>query len=362
LLVTIPGTTTSRWWGPYGDKWEAKAITKFHNELTRYGPEVYSMMIDWDTETSNTSQVKHVANFIKNNFLATKANDRDVVIIGHSRGGIFAHDLSKSLKDEVVCRRTRCGSRVHYLMSILLDPTAATGWGDFFPSVIPGSVDKGMQYDDGKPFVPLNVTMPATIDERDILGYEHQEMQVSRCAEVALNDSCSHIEFALAYTESQHFTDDIAFLKSRKGTQGSFPKDITVSPEQGVSVLTISAPVEHHLGNIGGHVEHDTFYGYINSNLLGLPLPIINAEIIAGVDGLGVGVATTVAAANIIVSKGVEAFASVGGGGGGNAQVAVSIDAENIVQVEASIGGVVGADISLTNGGSISIGGTKIHW
>jgi hypothetical protein len=113
-------------------------------------------------------------------------------------------------------------------------------------------------------------------------------------------------------------------------------------------VLTISAPVEHHLGNIGGHVEHDTFYGYINSNLLGLPLPIINAEIIAGVDGLGVGVATTVAAANIIVSKGVEAFASVGGGGGGNAQVAVSIDAENIVQVEASIGGVVGADISLT--------------
>jgi hypothetical protein len=100
----------------------------------------------------------------------------------------------------------------------------------------------------------------------------------------------------------------------------------------------------------------------LNAELPGLPLPIINAEIIAGVDGLGVGVATTVAAANIIVSKGVEAFASVGGGGGGNAQVAVSIDAENIVQVEASIGGVVGADISLTNGGSISIGGTKIHW
>jgi hypothetical protein len=358
LLVTIPGTTTSRWWGPYGDTWEAKAIAKLHNELTRYGCEVYSMMIDWDTETSNTSQVKQVANFIKNNFLATKINDWDVVIIGHSRGGIFAHELSKYLKDEFVCRRIQCGGRVYHLMSILLDPTAATGWGDFFPSVIPVGVNKGMQYDDGKPFVPFNVTMQATIDERDILGYEHQEMQVSRCAAVALNDSCSHREFAFAYTESQHFTDDIAFLKSSKGVRGSFPKDITVSPEQSVSVLTISAPVEHHLGNIGGHVENDTFYGYINSNLLGLPIPLINAEIIAGVDGLGVGVATTVAAANIIMSaEGVAASSSVG-----NAQVSVSIDAENIVQVAGSIAGVVGGEISLTNGGSISISHTKIRW
>ena len=61
-------------------------------------------------------------------FLNTRIDKWDVVIIGHSRGGIFANDLSAKLVGY---------GKIANLHTVLLDPTATSVLADFYPMRLP---------------------------------------------------------------------------------------------------------------------------------------------------------------------------------------------------------------------------------
>lgn len=131
------------------------------------------MVVDWQTTRSINMQVDDLNRHV-DRFLRDRPVKWDVAIVGHSRGGIFAHMLAQKLS------RT---SHIAHLHILLLDPTAATiPWGDRYPSAIYStgkmSID-GTLYYDGKDFAHINVrglsadVSLGTESDKNILGYNN---------------------------------------------------------------------------------------------------------------------------------------------------------------------------------------------
>lgn len=125
------------------------------------------MYVDWHSLRQSKPQVKNLAEVVSE-FLENRTHVWDVAVVGHSRGGVFAHELSRYLvKNE----------KISNLHTLLLDPTAAPSWGDSYPSYKHTS-NKTNHYAnnliDGNKFMKY-VTVTTFSDER-ISGYDHAVM------------------------------------------------------------------------------------------------------------------------------------------------------------------------------------------
>jgi hypothetical protein len=94
------------------------------NVSAKLGGQIKYMSVDWHSANSNKRQVKALATFIRS-WLSIKRNSWDIVLVGHSRGGIFAHDLSEKLKGV---------NKINSLHTVLLDPTGSSSVSDAYPA------------------------------------------------------------------------------------------------------------------------------------------------------------------------------------------------------------------------------------
>lgn len=164
LLVVIPGFQPYRQSGDNGFAWREYA-DRLANELTAAGTPTTTLLIDWNSWGSNAQPAQTVAEEIRA-VLARQAETHDVLLFGHSRGGILAN---------VVAGKLQGFTNLGVVHEILLDPTAANLAGDRYPSSIPAGVT-GHVYDDGYAMLPVGLT-----DGLRVAGasyhYVHDEMQ-----------------------------------------------------------------------------------------------------------------------------------------------------------------------------------------
>lgn len=122
--------------------------------------------VDWQSARSLNVQVDDLAREV-NHFLKNRPVAWDVAIVGHSRGGIFAHQLVRKIVDN---------SNISQLHVMLLDPTAGVSpWGDQYPSSIPSGKASvhGSLYYDQKTFTGYSTFSIGTIGDQDIQGYNN---------------------------------------------------------------------------------------------------------------------------------------------------------------------------------------------
>jgi len=164
LFVTLSGL---QWDGNGWDKWQDSIQTEVL-KISSYQNKHF--LVHWDTEFSMREQVADLADEVKK-FLSTRKYAWDVVVIGHSRGGIFAHELSKHLVGN---------AKLNNLHTFLLDPTAATLLGDYYPTSLynksPTNHFGSLYYDDShvldlSPF-PLHFNA-AVFSDTNISGYNN---------------------------------------------------------------------------------------------------------------------------------------------------------------------------------------------
>lgn len=118
--------------------------------------------VDWDTHASNKTQVGDLADVVRD-FLRARQYAWDVVVVGHSRGGIFAHDLTRELVGN---------NKISNLHTFLLDPTAAPILADAYPRYkydASPTIHYGSLLYDGDLFA--DVSSLGTESDRDIPGY-----------------------------------------------------------------------------------------------------------------------------------------------------------------------------------------------
>ena len=126
-------------------------------------------IVSWDGLKPLRGQVKDLSKIVQK-FIQAKVQPWDVVIIGHSRGGIFAHELSESVAEM---------ANVEHTLTVLLDPTAAIPFGDTFPRRKPGGGQvKGYNFYDQKGWLAPGLPGPvATVSDQSISGYSNQTVR-----------------------------------------------------------------------------------------------------------------------------------------------------------------------------------------
>ncbi len=165
LVVSIHGFEGFDNSGHVGGKtgWQNNITTELRNYMG--DSQFKHFLVDWHSDKSNRRQSSDVADHVKN-FLDNRLYEWDVVLVGHSRGGIFAHELSKKLLGQ---------TNINSLHTVLLDPTASTSMGDIYPHSLYKSSKtphKGSFYLDGECFIDaLNLCGP-TDSDYEISGYD----------------------------------------------------------------------------------------------------------------------------------------------------------------------------------------------
>lgn len=158
LFVTIPGANF--------DNSDGRGVQTFQSDISQfirrqaldYNAAVWN--VSWDSLKPNRRQVKMLQRQIIN-FLDDQRYDWDVVIVGFSRGGIFANELALQLEGN---------ENIHYLYTVLLDPTAALSINDHYPTEAPKSnLTSNHLFYDGRPW--LGVDFNKTDADRSIHGY-----------------------------------------------------------------------------------------------------------------------------------------------------------------------------------------------
>lgn len=145
--------------------WQTILDTRIRHYALASDSQYAHFIVEWQSDESNRNQVKDLARTI-NDFLEDKKYKWDVVITGFSRGGIFAHDVSKRLADN---------DKVQNLQTVLLDPTAASPFNDIYPSSgvsVKNGKHIGYVYYDNKDFLSdLDTLNLRTISDKKIPGY-----------------------------------------------------------------------------------------------------------------------------------------------------------------------------------------------
>ena len=158
LFVSIHGAFVDNF-----DIWQEQLNDKV-NDLVAIDQQTVHFLVNWDSEYPITPQSEDLTKHIKG-FLNDKQYEWDVVLVGHSRGAIFTHLLSEELVKF---------NKVNKLYSVLIDPTAATVFGDFFPTIKPSNANRlhfGVNLFDGLGWLG-NVNIGTTAD-MNIAGYHN---------------------------------------------------------------------------------------------------------------------------------------------------------------------------------------------
>jgi len=170
--------------------------------------------VSWSASKSNLTQIKDLADQVEE-FLKDRVDAWDIVLIGFSRGGIFAHELTKHLVKF---------DNVDTLHTFLLDPTgSALIFGDEYPvkKATNSSVTHfASLYFDDRDFVYDAHIETATTGDREIDGYDNYGRRDHKF------DSDSHENFARTWmTEpTRGLARALGDVRQRKDT-GSFTED-----------------------------------------------------------------------------------------------------------------------------------------
>ena len=330
LFVMVPGACFSSNGGKceYWD-WHNALEPKILEFQNNHSSESVLMHVIWSSTQPSKIQARQVATRIKDFLRKYNGHKWDVVLFGHSRGGIFVHEISQVLNS----------GYLKNLVTILLDPTASIPMGDVYPLFKPSGVKKGIAYFDNAPFVYLNINLASTKSERPIPGYD--DFIVDSCYS---DPGCSHMKIPEDYIKSSYFANDINYIASLK-SQNREKSSYSSLETPWKNITTRDSPDENLILDIGGEIENGNFEGYVNTMLGG-------AQITAGQDGAAISISSIIGAADIALSKrGFQAGFKYK-----VADATVSINDEDLIRTRVDVAGVVIGDVSLTQGTHISVG------
>lgn len=297
------------------------------------------MKVNWHSANSNKRQVKALATFISR-WLSIKENSWDIVLVGHSRGGIFAHDLSEKLKNV---------SKINSLHTVLLDPTSSSSVSDTYPS----QLHKSSKFSNYGYFVYDNKGMIkgskfdstfGAFGDREIKGYETQ-----------LFSNSNHEEIPNDWIASSKFSDFIAHVQTIKDNQNTYLRDGPNVDE----ILVIRVNQSYADFSIG--IENGNLI--VDGEVVLTPGLSAYSNTSIGQDGVflnqGASVLVVHYSVQTVITKDHVYLAA-------NSTVAngvISISGSDGVYTSVNVLGVTGADISLNSSGfesNIVIGGTEI--
>jgi hypothetical protein len=160
LVVLVQGAHP----GKYAEyPWMTALAENLIKDLRTEGSQPYVMMVQWDTYAANTRSVPFAARAV-NRWLEERQQKWDVVLVGHSRGGIFTSELTRQISSRNVAT----------LHNVMLDPTASVGQADSYPTNVASNVTRSVVYDDGYPFAaPFMVR-----DGLAVAGAEYRRLSV----------------------------------------------------------------------------------------------------------------------------------------------------------------------------------------
>lgn len=335
-----------------------KVITLF---MSQAQAEFHYMMVDWNSLRPNGEQSRRLAKIVRY-FLDSRIQPWDIVIIGHSRGGIFAHDLSEDLSYNQHRNQRK-------LYTLLIDPTAALLLGDHFPNGKPSGVTLAKNYYDNRPLIDSNVNQLLfnVIDDRDIPNYDvnffyRQEID-------HLSDLESHSGIIFDYVRRQ-FTQDLLDVLNRKDPPRDYPQEGCRCEvvKIGDPKTLFSSNLQVEVGPFGFHMEGE----------LGIDRLQASFDVHADSSRLSASVASALVAGSIsFTHEGMSAYGSVAQVG----SIGATIDEEGldvnydtfghstqvvIEEDEVAITVTAGADSSIevsTSGAEIKLGGvTIVKW
>ncbi len=358
LFITIPGPeiSSSGGFSRGTQAWQHSAQEVISQLAVNSNPRHSQYMhfaVDWDSDETNRSQVEDIGGLVKD-FLRNRIDAWDVVVIGHSRGGIFAHDLTKELVGF---------NKIKNIHTFLLDPTAAVPMGDLYPLNLHTSswtTEYGSLFYDGELF-NFNGVFSGLFTQSDypINGYNNYNLGSSDVLFDSTHEAFGNNWVSGTNVGLSRALDDVWARKDI----GTFMPDgdsryeiIRVS----AAAIIIDANISISDGNL--NIDGIIKIGDIQASL--------NAMM--GTDGIDVSATVLLISAQVVIRDnqavvvadvGVGSFRTDISSSGIDVQVDVlDVGADlNVgsggISVSGNVGDVVSASISLTSGVSISIGG-----
>jgi hypothetical protein len=282
LFITIPGfkipnSTADVSWP---NNIQKMLISIWSSNGGRYS-QYKHFKVDWESMQSMRRQM-HELGAVVNNFLDNRAYPWDVVLIGNSRGGILAHELTTLIVDN---------DKINKLHTFLLDPTASVAQGDKYPvRKVGGAKHYGSLYYDNNSFLLFHFM---TLSDRPITGYDNY----GRGEEVI---DYSHLFFPKNWVKSSSthhgFARALEDIWDRK-QGGSFQFDGSgqVTEVVVITVKNIYVDLDAYLDGSNVGVDGELFVG----------LGSANVNVIGGTDGVGAQVGLLIVTAQVAINKDV---------------------------------------------------------
>ncbi|ARU28976.1 hypothetical protein [Cellvibrio sp. PSBB006] len=239
--------------------------------------------VDWESSKQIGSQTVDVAEAIKQ-FISGQNDLWNVVLIGYSRGGIFAHDLSSRLAGV---------GNIKNLHVALLDPTAVPIFGDLYPTQNNLDMSGYLKFDG----LPFSYVSASTVSDKTISGYNNYglgEHKIVYCASCSNNSSHTKYAYDWVVNDFEQFSSQLLDINDK----GSY----ILSEPSGMEVLTVSVSdieVQLDASCTGGEEASCTLNGSIT---LG-PLTTVSLRNVVSKTGIDVSVATGIASAAAIVRR-----------------------------------------------------------
>ncbi len=190
------------------------------------------MFVDWYSSRQSRPQVNDLARYVKQ-FLSNRKNIWDVAIVGHSRGGVLAHELSKKIV---------ANDKINNLHTLLLDPTAAPLWGDAFPAYKATS-NKTSHYavniSDDQNFIDSLGVGLTTVSDGNISGFQNTIME-----------NTTHRKIPTDWLKNgvQAWMQNIIALKA--GAGGTFPLEQDIVDG---NIIEVTIKIDHDI-NLDGDI------------------------------------------------------------------------------------------------------------
>lgn len=246
--------------------------------------------VDWDSARPISRQKRSLARKV-NRFLSSQPDKWDVVVIGYSRGAIFAHELAERLDTDFY----------QSLYTVLLDPTAALSYEDRYPSKKnPKSMHHASFYYDGDRLIDGIGASVNTISDEPISDYDVQ---------LKINGNVSHAKFAKRWVSDSgpHRLDTyLSFLNSNAGTRTFNLNAVNASCSQDVQTSNFCAKsVRIRSGNtagLEGEVKLEDGNLVVSGSIWVGPMSASNFFMI-GNDGMEVTTNLVIMASSLVVNS-----------------------------------------------------------
>ncbi|AOT07652.1 hypothetical protein [Pseudoalteromonas luteoviolacea] len=283
------------------DPWQTQLENRILENTLEYA-QYRHMQVEWDSDENMYDQVRDLGDVVYD-FLNDRKYKWDVVLVGFSRGGVFAHNLGNRIRES---------DKINNLVTVLLDPTAAPVFGDKYPTngiSVPHGQHRGYLYYDDAGFAcgpdypsVLCRSQLSTVSDKKISGYTNSgryDFNTSLMDHDAVaskwvsNEGPGSLNFSTLW-------HDLNLMKP----DGSFTQDGL----SGLDVVKISR------GNIqlNGNLSFDNDTVNLTAQLDLGKLGTTSLDMSAGKDGVEMSANVLVASAYAVASKDrIEASASV---------------------------------------------------